>query len=39
MRERIGALGGSVRFDGSRNHGVALEISLPVVPSAAAGIP
>jgi len=34
MRERISALGGVVRFGGSREHGVAIEIMVPVVPSA-----
>jgi signal transduction histidine kinase len=34
MRERISALGGVVRFGGSREHGVAIEITVPVVPSA-----
>jgi signal transduction histidine kinase len=33
MRERIIALGGVVRIGGSCNHGVALEISVPVAPS------
>jgi len=30
MRERIGALGGSVRFGASRERGAALEVVLPV---------
>jgi signal transduction histidine kinase len=33
MRERISALGGSVRFGRSRGRGAALEIVLPVEPS------
>jgi signal transduction histidine kinase len=33
MRERIGALGGSVRFGGGRGAGTALEVLLPVVPA------
>jgi signal transduction histidine kinase len=37
MRERISALGGSVRFGGSRDHGATLEILVPVEPSAEAG--
>jgi signal transduction histidine kinase len=32
MRERIGALGGSVRFGVGRGAGTALEVLLPVVP-------
>jgi signal transduction histidine kinase len=39
MRERISALGGSVRLGGSRDHGAALEISVPVAPAAAVGVP
>jgi signal transduction histidine kinase len=39
MRERINALGGSVRFGGTRDHGAALEISVPVAPSAGVGVP
>lgn len=33
MRERIGALGGSVRFGGGRSCGAALEVLLPVLPA------
>jgi signal transduction histidine kinase len=33
MRERIGALGGSVRFGGGRGAGAALEVLLPVIPA------
>jgi signal transduction histidine kinase len=30
MRERISALGGSVRFDGARGTGASLEVLVPV---------
>jgi signal transduction histidine kinase len=33
MRERISALGGSVRFGGAGDHGAALEIVVPAAPS------
>jgi two-component system sensor histidine kinase UhpB len=32
MRERIGALGGSVRFGGAAGAGAALEVELPLAP-------
>jgi signal transduction histidine kinase len=35
MRERISALGGSVRFGRRRDGGAALEVLLPVVPTEA----
>jgi len=35
MRERIGALGGSVRFGRGRDAGASLEVLLPVVPEEA----
>jgi signal transduction histidine kinase len=37
MRERISALGGSVRFGSARDHGAALEISVPAEPPAGVG--
>jgi signal transduction histidine kinase len=39
MRERISALGGFVRFGGWREHGVAIEISVPVAPSTQVEVP